>query len=343
MVGAHVIVFDALTSAKTAKSIKKPHHRFIGVLWESPSIYREVMDQNLMNIFDYEFGFRTKWSHLLSYNMMTNTAGDLSHMKEWDVVPFATKKLNPMVTAFISNCAVNSNGRLRVLEQFIKLGVTVKNRGRCHIEGTPRIKASDRKETYIHNDTFELSSPNWSLLRNKTLKPPNIATQIAWENMYQGGSSLFYYAAENSNCEDYHTEKVWNGFNSGAVPIYLGSNLTYKDHFPENSVIHVYDFPDLPSLAKHLLYLANNETAYNKYLEWRKNPLPKHVQEKIDHAKGSLQTRISSLKIHFYSDTQFCVSLAWKNPKWCKSCEYLHQNWNSPTRGFKAQDPARCL
>jgi len=142
---------------------------------------------------------------------------------------------------------------------------------------------------------------------------------MATENLYTGGVSLFYYAAENTNCEHYHTEKPWNGINSGAVPIYLGSSLTAKQYFPEKSMIYVSDFATTKDLADHLIYLSNNETAYNEYLAWRKQPIPDFLKEKI------------------------ALGLTSRTPKrFCDVCKFLHENFDNRTRVFKAQSRDRC-
>lgn len=83
----------------------------------------------------------------------------------------------------------------------------------------------------------------------------------------------FYLAFENINHTNYITEKLWyNSFYCGAVPIVLGtSKINYlKQNIPADSFIHVEDFPNISELAKYVLDVANNETLYNSYFNWRK-------------------------------------------------------------------------
>ena len=52
----------------------------------------------------------------------------------------------------------------------------------------------------------------------------------------------FYLAFENSDCEDYITEKFWRTLNKTlSIPIVMGKG-NYKALAPPNSYIHVDDF-----------------------------------------------------------------------------------------------------
>ena len=75
-------------------------------------------------------------------------------------------------------------------------------------------------------------------------------------------------AAENSNCADYHTEKLFHAFMAGVVPVYVGSD-TVLDLVPPDSIILASRFKAAEELAAHILHVAGNETLYRSYLEWR--------------------------------------------------------------------------
>ncbi|XP_020636917.3 3-galactosyl-N-acetylglucosaminide 4-alpha-L-fucosyltransferase FUT3 [Pogona vitticeps] len=81
----------------------------------------------------------------------------------------------------------------------------------------------------------------------------------------------FYLAFENSQHEDYISEKVWrNAFLSGAVPVVLGpSRKNYESHIPPDSFIHVDDFSSPRELAGFLQELDKNATRYESYFQWR--------------------------------------------------------------------------
>jgi len=82
----------------------------------------------------------------------------------------------------------------------------------------------------------------------------------------------FYLAFENSECDQYVTEKPWNAISLGNVPVVLGgtSPADYAEVLPPRSFIHVDDFESTEALGEYLQYLMENPEAYNEYHEWRK-------------------------------------------------------------------------
>eukprot|EP01129_Flabellula_baltica_P011980 TRINITY_DN5339_c0_g1_i1.p1 TRINITY_DN5339_c0_g1~~TRINITY_DN5339_c0_g1_i1.p1 ORF type:complete len:446 (-),score=75.69 TRINITY_DN5339_c0_g1_i1:3-1340(-) len=78
----------------------------------------------------------------------------------------------------------------------------------------------------------------------------------------------FYMAIENSNCDDYVTEKYWKTLVAGLVPI-LDGPVDYSDFLPSQKVIRLDDFDSPKELAEHLKYLVNNRTAYLEYMPWK--------------------------------------------------------------------------
>ena len=78
----------------------------------------------------------------------------------------------------------------------------------------------------------------------------------------------FYLAFENAACTDYVTEKFWRTLDWKVVPIVLAKDI-YSPVAPPGSFISVQDFPSVKALAKYLLYLDKNDTAYNEYFHWR--------------------------------------------------------------------------
>ncbi|XP_076048593.1 alpha-(1,3)-fucosyltransferase 7-like [Oratosquilla oratoria] len=113
----------------------------------------------------------------------------------------------------------------------------------------------------------------------------------------------FYLAFENSNCQEYLTEKVWwNALHKGAVPVVMGGLSTHDTSkiLPPNSFIHVDDFTSPKQLATYLLYLSSNASAYNSHHTWRKE--------------------FTALNEHGYFGSD--------NYHYCRICEAL--NYNSP-------------
>ncbi|XP_051995839.1 4-galactosyl-N-acetylglucosaminide 3-alpha-L-fucosyltransferase 9-like isoform X2 [Xyrauchen texanus] len=81
----------------------------------------------------------------------------------------------------------------------------------------------------------------------------------------------FYLSFENSEHNDYITEKLYNALQFGAVPIVLGpSRKNYERFIPRDAFIHVDDFPSVRDLAKYLLLLSRHEALYCRYFNWRR-------------------------------------------------------------------------
>lgn len=82
---------------------------------------------------------------------------------------------------------------------------------------------------------------------------------------------LFYLAFENTIESGYTTEKVFDAFHAGTVPVYLGDSKGCRKLIPhEKAVIFVDDYDSIEDLGVYLTYLSNNQTAYNEHLQWRK-------------------------------------------------------------------------
>ncbi|XP_057666478.1 glycoprotein 3-alpha-L-fucosyltransferase A-like [Diorhabda carinulata] len=82
---------------------------------------------------------------------------------------------------------------------------------------------------------------------------------------------LFYLSFENSNCDEYITEKVWwNAFHKkNSIPIVMGANRAdYRRILPPNSYIDIDEFANPASLAQYLLRL-NRTDEFLKYYQWK--------------------------------------------------------------------------
>ncbi|RIB11691.1 Glycosyltransferase Family 10 protein [Gigaspora rosea] len=80
----------------------------------------------------------------------------------------------------------------------------------------------------------------------------------------------FVLAFENSNCEGYVTEKVYDPLLIDAIPIYMGAT-DIDDYVPPHSIIKVTDFKNVEDLANYINEVANNQTLYDSYFEWKKD------------------------------------------------------------------------
>jgi len=90
-----------------------------------------------------------------------------------------------------------------------------------------------------------------------------------------------YFAFENQRVDDYITEKLWNTFRAGVLPVYFGAP-NIREHVPEHSIVNVDDFESVDELAKHLKEIMENEELYNSYHAWRYKPLPEWFVRKYN-------------------------------------------------------------
>ena len=77
-----------------------------------------------------------------------------------------------------------------------------------------------------------------------------------------------FFSFENSNCDDYVTEKFFKVLNRCVVPVVLGG-ANYSEIAPERSYIDAGRFKSPEALAKYMQYLDQNDTAYAEYFEWK--------------------------------------------------------------------------
>ncbi|ODM93136.1 Alpha-(1,3)-fucosyltransferase C [Orchesella cincta] len=81
----------------------------------------------------------------------------------------------------------------------------------------------------------------------------------------------FVLAFENTLCQDYVTEKLFNHLKLNVIPVVFGAN-NYSAVAPPKSVIDASEF-EPEELAKYLKLLDKNDTLYNEYFEWKKDYL----------------------------------------------------------------------
>ena len=83
---------------------------------------------------------------------------------------------------------------------------------------------------------------------------------------------LFYIAIENSDCEDYVTEKAWaNSLRAGMVPIVWEANVDYAAILPHRSYVSITDYASVEEAARVINEMALHPHLYRRYHEWRKD------------------------------------------------------------------------
>ena len=83
-------------------------------------------------------------------------------------------------------------------------------------------------------------------------------------------SRSFRFVVSMENTIDhpfYVTEKIFNAYRAGALPLYLGPPEV-RLFVPKHSFIDVSNYNDTQSLIDYLLYLKKNQTAYDEYMDW---------------------------------------------------------------------------
>jgi hypothetical protein len=99
---------------------------------------------------------------------------------------------------------------------------------------------------------------------------------------------------ENSVDTDYVTEKIFDAFRAGTVPIYLGAP-NVSEFVPENSYIDANAFRDAEDLASYLQHLIATPQAYEAYFAWRAKPLPDRLVKRLQHLETPPFCRLASL------------------------------------------------
>ncbi|KAJ8500677.1 hypothetical protein OPV22_011229 [Ensete ventricosum] len=109
----------------------------------------------------------------------------------------------------------------------------------------------------------------------------------------------FSLAFENSNEEDYVTEKFFQSLVAGTVPVVIGAP-NIQDFAPSpDSILHIKEISDIASVAKSIRYLATNSDAYNHALRW-----------KHEGPSDSFKALLDMAAVH--SSCRLCIHLATK-------------------------------
>ncbi|CAN4101475.1 unnamed protein product [Withania somnifera] len=107
----------------------------------------------------------------------------------------------------------------------------------------------------------------------------------------------FSFAFENSNEEDYVTEKFFQSLVAGSIPVVIGAP-NIQDFAPSpNSLLHIKELKDAETIANTMKYLAENPSAYNEFLRW-----------KVEGPSDSFKALVDMAAVH--SSCRLCIFLA---------------------------------
>ncbi|RUS27500.1 hypothetical protein BC938DRAFT_483152 [Jimgerdemannia flammicorona] len=170
--------------------------------------------------------------------------------------PFENKKKDVLASAFISNCSPR-NDRLRWQRELMKL-IRVDSYGACEKNIDETIYPEGRH-----------------VFKKEKLK-----------------EYLFTFAFENSDADDYVTEKIYQAFEAGTVPVYMGTDTIDKFIPSDHSTIKVSDYKSPKELADYLIYLSEHKDEYEAYLAWKSEPMPAHLREISDNSSVDNKCRL---------------------------------------------------
>jgi hypothetical protein len=263
--------FDQFWSEAAPRDPRRAKDQLLALyLGESAANYWVLANPKYTGMFNYSIGLHlrtTTWSH--SGIQLPRLAAVLALTGPEPPVNYSTKRTRPAIAAWISNCNPQS-GREQTLAD-----MTAKTDGRLAYAsyGTCLHNA----EPWVSRQQCLKACPSWTGNRTN-----------AWNNrqkVFISAHHLFTWAAENSNCDYYHTEKVFQALASGSVPVYFGA-ATIREVVPEHSTIIARDFPSSTELATYLLEVAENETKYNEWLAWRHRPIERRLVEMWENNLG---------------------------------------------------------
>jgi hypothetical protein len=101
-----------------------------------------------------------------------------------------------------------------------------------------------------------------------------------------------YLAFENNIVDDYVTEKVYDGLEAGAVPVYLGAPNVETGFVPANSIVNTAAFSSTAALAEYIKLLLRDKSEWNKYQVWRSNPPDSKFVARFNKTKIDIDCRI---------------------------------------------------
>mmetsp|Transcript_11593 Transcript_11593/g.18579 ORF Transcript_11593/g.18579 Transcript_11593/m.18579 type:complete len:446 (+) Transcript_11593:105-1442(+) len=150
------------------------------------------------------------------------------------------KTADALAAAYISNCGFHK--RNAMVDDLQKHGVSVFSYGNC-----------------VHN-------------RNENDEPKVAkANQRGARKINNLKRFKFSLAFENSETDDYVTEKFFGSLVAGTIPVVIGApNVRFFAPHP-HSFIHSNDFKGAKELASYLKYLDQNDTAWKEYLTWKRD------------------------------------------------------------------------
>lgn len=164
------------------------------------------------------------------------------------------------VAAFVSNCIkAGANERQTYIRELMKL-VEVHSYGSC-LNNMKEEDVAKKEQGGLNPDK------GWPEVAQRRARKVKLLSRYK-----------FYLALENSPVDDYVSEKIFEGFFSGSVPIYRGAPTIHK-FVPSNSSFINANNLTPKQLATMIKKYESNEEEYNKFFAYKKEPLSQDFKE----------------------------------------------------------------
>ena len=256
-------------------SVRRPQQRIdqqlIIYIGESSAQYRSLQMSNYMHLYNYSIGWRRHGVDTLTPEPGVFIKALLDGVAEQQKagisppVSFEAKTRNDMMSVWISNCGMIHNGRNRILEMISTNRITLASYGSCG--------RNAEIPTRIDECGALKSCANWTAIG---VFPTGARRYM--QKVHTVAQHMFMFAAENSDCDWYHTEKVHHALLAGSIPVYVGAP-TIVNVVPSESIIEVRKFASAGALADHMHSIMTNQTLYEQYHAWRNRALDRHIAE----------------------------------------------------------------
>ncbi len=226
---ADKVVFFNIYQSLPAWFCQVPKHKRYLIAFEPPSVYPWMYSSKCQELFH----------KILTFD------DDLINIK-----PYA-KYYYPVLKPMISNIPAFSKKKL--------LCIFAGNKSSKH----PNELYSERKKAITffdqnYSEEFDLYGPTWESENFTTYRG---TVPIKEDVMKHYKFSICYENIENIS--GYITEKIFECFQAGCVPIYLGAS-NILDYIPKTCFIDKNEFASYEELADHLTHL--DESTYHEYL-----------------------------------------------------------------------------
>lgn len=235
---------------------------------ESAANTPATLDAHVMRQFNYTYSYRQDAE-------IRRDSGGISEMlyemfarfrsREMPApIDYKSKLQFPLASTMISSGGKTPNARGRVIELLEENGISTSHYG-----------------AYRRNARFSATPQHSRFEKYKEWHLQRAAHPAALNKIKAISNHLFHLAFENSDCPWYHTEKVFQALAAGTIPVYLGAR-TIGLIMPRHSFIEVKHYKTAQQLARHMLYIAHNQTIYQSYFAWRgiaeKEGLPSNMR-----------------------------------------------------------------